>query len=198
MDLNVVTDQNLLLIRVACTSAATAKGALLSRKGGEDVVEVEATTETSLSTTEAGEWMASTAKWITAGSSSARIEASGSKLVKLLPLLRVGQDLIGGLDVGEMLLRTVVLVRIGMVFLGQAIVGLLNIGSRCAFGDSEGLVRVFLGDSIRSMEELFTQSDSNSTLRSRYLLTRFEGGALASALNLGRSREPRRNATVWS
>jgi hypothetical protein len=70
----------------------------------------------SAKSTEAGEWMSSAETTSTSGgTSSAGVEASGAKLVKLLALLGVGKNLVGGLDIGELVLGLGVLIRIGMV-----------------------------------------------------------------------------------
>lgn len=49
------------------------------------------------------------------GTSSTGVEAGGAELVKLLALLGVGKNLVGGLDIGELVLGLGVLIRIGMV-----------------------------------------------------------------------------------
>lgn len=76
------------------------------------------------------------------------VEAGRTKRVILFLLFRIGEDFVGGLDVGKLILGFRVLVRVGMILLGQAVVGFFNIRRRCAFADTKGLVRVLYGGVI--------------------------------------------------
>jgi hypothetical protein len=65
------------------------------------------------------------AEGVTTGT-TARVEASGAVPVKGLALLGVGEELVGGLDVGEFFLGRRVLVGVGVVLFREAIVGLFD------------------------------------------------------------------------
>lgn len=145
MHLNVVTDQDLFLEGVP-PAAPPERGALATRERREDVVEVEAAgaAEAALPS-ESVEGVACAAERITAARGAAGIEASRAELVKLLLLLGVGKNLIGGLDVAELLLGRSVLVGIRVELFREAVVRFLDLGRRCRLVDAEGLVRVLLG-----------------------------------------------------
>ena len=68
-----------------------------------------------------------------ASRSAAGIEACSTKLVVLLPLLRIGEDLVGRLDIGKLVFRVGILVRVWVVFLCEAVVCLLDLGRRRTF-----------------------------------------------------------------
>lgn len=121
LDLNVLANQNFLLERIlAGTAASTAKGAALATsKGRKEVVKVEASAKATLSTTEAArKRVARSSKWITTGRVAVGVEASSAELIELFLLLGIGQDFVGGLNVGKSFFGRVVFVGIGVVFLG--------------------------------------------------------------------------------
>jgi hypothetical protein len=126
LNLDVFSNHNLLLERVSgATSRATKRiAAAGTGEMGEQVIDVNVGTEPSLATepaktAEPAEWAATGKRIATSGLGlSVGIEAGSTKLVKLLPLLGVGQDLVCGLDVAELVLGTRVLVCVGVVFLG--------------------------------------------------------------------------------
>lgn len=116
LDFDIIAHEDLLLEGVRSSTPAPAKRTLLPRESREDILKVEAATETTLRTAEAME-RAAAAERVTSGRVSARIEASGAKLVILLLLLGIGEDLVGRLDLAKLLLRRRVLVRVGVELL---------------------------------------------------------------------------------
>ena len=98
--LDIVANQNLLLERVSSSATSPPKRSLLSRERREDVLKVEAPTETALSTSKSVEGVAAS-KWIPTRMprGATGVEASSAKLIKLFLLLRVGEDLVGGLNI---------------------------------------------------------------------------------------------------
>lgn len=76
---------------------------------------------------------------------SAGVEGRGAELVVLLLFLGVGQDLVGGLDVSELILRLGVLVRVRVELLGETVVGLLDLGGGGTLADAEGPVGILYG-----------------------------------------------------
>ncbi len=129
------------------SSAAAAEGALPTCKCRENVVKVDVGAE-SASTAKAAERVASTERvasaWAGAGAGIG-VESGGAELVELLPLLGVGQDLVSGLDLGELVFGRRVLVRVWVVLFRQAVVGLFDLGGRCALADAQGAIRVSRG-----------------------------------------------------
>lgn len=112
MGLNVVAHQNLLLERIRSTAAAA--------KSRKQVLKVETSAKASAKaalSTESCKGIAarSSGKWI--ASSCVGIEARIAKLVVLLSLLRVGEDLVGSLDLAKLVFGRGVLVRIGVELL---------------------------------------------------------------------------------
>ena len=96
------------------------------REGGEDVVK----TCSRAKATTAGETRKarSSPKWVTGWTGAGiGIEPGCTKLVELLLLLRIRQDFICGLDIGKLVLGRVILVRIWVIFLGKAVVRLLDL-----------------------------------------------------------------------
>jgi hypothetical protein len=132
---------------------------LLSGECREDVLEIEPAAESSLST-KAAERITTTAEGVAcaaegiASRSAAGIEACSAKLVILLSLLRVGEDLIGRLNIRKPVFRVGILVRVWMVFLCEAVVCLLDLGRRRTFAYAQSLIRVFLREAVRSMKGL--------------------------------------------
>src|SRR3712207_237741 len=63
--------------------------------------------------------------------------------VELGALGRVAQNLVGGVDLGELVLRLgVVLVAVGVIGLGELTVGLLDLRFRGGAGDAEDVIRI--------------------------------------------------------
>jgi hypothetical protein len=139
----------LLLLLLPSASASTGAVELLpAREGGEEVLKVEIRPESALAATKAGERVASRAAKgpttrVTTG--AARVEAGRTELVVCLLLLRVREDLVGRLDLAELVLGRRVLVGVGVEFLGEPVVGLFDFRCRRRLVDAEGFIRVFLG-----------------------------------------------------
>lgn len=99
--------------------------------------------------------MATTAEGVASWrAASARIETGGTILVELLLLLRIGQNLVRGLDVGEAVFRVCVFVGIGVVFLSETVVCLLDVGGGGGLVYSERLVWILLRERVRAVERL--------------------------------------------
>ena len=63
--------------------------------------------------------------------------------IELAALFRVADDLVGRIDLGELLLRLgIVLVLVGMVFLGEFAEGLLDLIRARALGNTQYVVRI--------------------------------------------------------
>ena len=87
-------------------------------------------------TAKTSEGVACASKWVAARTRSCiGVEASSTKLVVLLFLLRIGKELVCGLDLGKLVFRGRVFVRVGVVLLRQAVVRLLDLrgGGRLAY-----------------------------------------------------------------
>lgn len=123
----------------------------------EKVVEAERLAETCLSTlrateatetTETREWVAASCS-AGAARSTARIEAAllerrSAICVPCFLLLRVIEELIRALCVGEFVLRAGIFVRVGVIFLREPVVCFLDLAGGGGGGDTEGFVRVLL------------------------------------------------------
>ena len=138
MYLNIVAFKDFLLERSPPPATATRTEPLPASKGREEIFKVEVRSKpTSASESTRAEGVSASegmpGAWARA---AARVEAGSSKLVELFSLLGIGQNLVGGLDLGELVLGVRVLVRVGMELLGEAIVGLLDLGLRRALADS--------------------------------------------------------------
>lgn len=143
--LDIIAHEYLLLEWVPALLPATERPAT-SRKGGEDVVKVEAATEAAAATAEAGEGVRAS-EWVAAHTGpGVRIESGGAKLVILLALLRVGEELVGRLDLAELVFRGRVLVRVRVELLGEAVVCLLDLAGSRTLVDAKDLVGVLLGE----------------------------------------------------
>lgn len=156
MYLDIVADQDLLLERVASSaSPAPSEWPLLTTKGGENVVEVEATAKSTLSSSKTVEWVPTTAERIAAWcTTSTGVEAGSTELVVLLLLFGVGENFVGALNVGEAVLCRSVLVRIGMIFLREAVISLLDFRCRGRLANSKSFVWVFLQKAVGAVERL--------------------------------------------
>ena len=75
----------------------------------------------------------------------ALVEGGGAVRVVGLLLLGVGQDLVGGLRVRELVFSGAFFVRVRVVFFGEVVVGFLDLRGRGVAADAEDGVRVFGG-----------------------------------------------------
>ena len=148
LHLDVLALKDLLLLErvaTAAAAAATTKASPPAGKRREEVIEVDVGAESALGAAEAVEAAAAAAKGMTAAGArglAVGVEAGGAELVELLALLGIREDLVGRLDLGELVLGIGVLVGVGMVLFSQSVVGLLDVGGRGALADSEGAVGI--------------------------------------------------------
>lgn len=144
LHLDVISHEDLLLERVPTRlPSERVAAAAAARKGGEDVVEVDAAAaEAAAAATEAGERVPAAERIAARARPAAGVKAGGAELVVLLALLGVREHLVGRLDLAELVLRGGVLVRVGVVLLREAVVRLLDVAGARRLVDAEGLVGV--------------------------------------------------------
>lgn len=154
LHLDVIAHEDLLLERVP--PRLPPERAAAARKGGEDIVEVDAAAaEAAAAATEAGERVPAAERITARARPAAGVEAGGAELVVLLALLGVREHLVGRLDLAELVLRGGVLVRVGVELLREAVVRLLDVAGARRLVDAEGLVGVLdRGEGIRRVERL--------------------------------------------
>jgi hypothetical protein len=88
-----------------------------------------------------------------------------AKIVVLLPLLGVAQDLMGFIDFLESIGGLFVVgIRIGVILLGELTIGLLDLVGSGLFADSENLIVVFLSH-INLAEQEYKNSRGQSQMR---------------------------------
>ena len=134
---------------------AAAASAARAEKFGKNVAGVEASTAaagTSAAEVELEMFGAAGARLPPEAAGTARAKtleaarlAVGADLaaIELAALFRVADDLVGRIDLGELLLRLgIVLVLVGMVFLGEFAEGLLDLVRARALGNTQYVVRI--------------------------------------------------------